>query len=677
MIPELGLFALILAFCFSVLQMALPLRGAATSDMFLMRLAVPLSSVVFLLLLFSFGLLVWSFLKDDFSVAYAARNSNTLLPWYYKISAVWGAHEGSMLLWVVVLGGWSFAVAMFSGNLPIRLRSIVLSVQAALMIGFLLFVLLTSSPFLRNLPFAPPEGADLNPLLQDFGLIIHPPMLYMGYVGFSVAFSFAIAALILGRLDADIARWVRPWTNTAWAFLTVGIALGSWWAYYELGWGGWWFWDPVENASLMPWLLGTALVHSLAVSEKRNMFKRWTLLLSIGAFSLSLLGAFLVRSGILTSVHSFANDPERGLFLMMFFVLVVGGSLLIYAVRLPNMGNISGFEAVSRETGLLINNILFVLMMAVVLLGTLYPLAVDLLNLGSVSIGPPYFNLFAAIIFAPLVLLLAPGQNLRWKRDDVKKIARRLLLPAIAAVAVALVISFTIGDGFSMLILVGALFAIWILAHQLQDIRGQLRNSSSILVGLQKLSLAYWGMQFAHLGVAVMIIGVTFNVALSSQKDVRFAPGDVFESAGFEFTLEKYQQVRGPNYVAQEGVVTIHKNDNFIAEVQPQKRTYLASGQTMTEAGIDGNLWRDLYVSMGEPLEGGAWSVRLYVKPFVRWIWYGAALMAFGALVAICDKRYRRTREVKKKAENMISTDAQASDTENQLPEGAFAAAKA
>ena len=642
MIPELGLFALILALCFSFLQMALPLWGVSKSDLFSMRIAVPLASLVFVLLVVSFGLLVWSFLQDDFSVAYAARNSNSLLPWYYKISAVWGAHEGSMLLWVVVLGGWSFAVAMLSGNLPSELRAIVLAMQGALMVGFLLFVIYTSSPFLRVLPFPASEGADLNPLLQDFGLIVHPPLLYMGYVGFSVAFSFAIASLILGRLDSDLARWVRPWTNAAWAFLTGGLALGSWWAYYELGWGGWWFWDPVENAALMPWLLGTALVHSLAVSEKRNMFKRWTLLLSIGAFSLSLLGAFLVRSGVLTSVHAFASDPERGLFILAFLTVVVGGSLFLYAVRLPHMKKSDGFEAVSRETGLLINNVFFVLMTTVVLLGTLYPLVIDMLDLGSISVGPPYFNLFAAVIFAPLILLLGPGQNLRWKRDDIQKITQRMTVPAVAAVICAGAVCFIVADGFSILVFVGSLLAFWILVHQIQDVRSQVRNASSFLSGLRGLRLAYWGMQVAHFGVGVLLVGVLFTVALSVQRDVRMAPGDEYDVSGFTFSLERYHRVAGPNYVAEEGVLSISKNGRLVADVFPQKRTYLAGGQTMTEAGIAGNLWRDLYVSMGEPLEGGAWSIRLYVKPYVRWVWYGAALIALGALIAILDKRYRQ-----------------------------------
>ena len=642
MIPEIGLYALALALCFSILQAVLPSSGVAKSDVFLMRLSAPLATIVFLLLAFSFAILIYIFIQNDFSVLLASNHSNTLLPWYYRLSAVWGSHEGSMLLWVLVLAGWSFAVALLSGNLPDELRAIVLSVQGALMIGFLLFILFTSNPFERALPFTPQEGSDLNPLLQDFGLIIHPPMLYMGYVGFSVAFSFAIAALILGRLDANLARWVRPWTNTAWAFLTGGIALGSWWAYYELGWGGFWFWDPVENASLMPWLVGTALVHSLAVSEKRNMFKRWTILLSISAFSLSLLGAFLVRSGVLNSVHSFASDPERGVFILIFLAIVVGSSLFLYAFRLADMEPSGGFETVSRETGLLVNNLLFGMMAAVVLLGTLYPLVIDMLNLGSVSVGPPYFNLFAALIFTPMVLLMAPGQNMRWKRDNKQQIITRMIVPGAASVVGALVLSFVLAGGFAPLLIVGALIAFWIVVHQIQDIRLQLRNASTVRQGLFRLSPTYWGMQLAHFGVAVLVAGVLFTVSLGTETDLRMEPGDEQLLGGYTFRLEEYRKVKGPNYTADEGVLAVFKGGKEVARVYPQKRDYFSSDQVMTEAGIAGNLWRDLYVSLGQPLNDGAWSIRLYVKPFVRWIWFGPMLMAFGGILAILDKRYRK-----------------------------------
>ncbi len=642
MIPEFGHLALILALCFSLAQTFVPMWGVRQQSSVLMHTAVPLTWMVFLLTLLSFIFLEISFLNDDFSLVYAANNSNSLLPWYYKFSAVWGAHEGSMLLWALVLVGWSLAVALCSRNLPREVRAIVLSVQGALAVGFFLFIVLTSNPFDRLLPFPASEGSDLNPLLQDFGLIVHPPLLYMGYVGLSVAFSFAVAALILGRLDVEWAKWLRPWTNVAWAFLTGGIALGSWWAYYELGWGGWWFWDPVENASLMPWLLGTALVHSLAVSEKRNMFKRWTLILALFAFSLSLLGTFLVRSGVLTSVHAFASDPERGVFILIFLCIVIGSSLLLYGLRVKDLEATPGFVPVSRETALLINNVMFVLMCAVVLLGTLYPLVIDMFGLGSVSVGPPYFNLFTALIFVPLLLIMAPGQILRWKRDQLGRIKWISVFAGASALVVALLLGFLLPQEFSLLLAAGAFLALWILMHGLSDLRGQTQKADSFYSGLKRLSLSYWGMQLGHFGVAVCVVGVTFSVALSDSRDARLAPGDSFDLNGYHFELREYRQVRGPNYMADEGVVEVSRNGRPVVDIFPQKRHYMASGQTMTEAGISGNLWRDLYVSMGEPLQGGAWAVRLHVKPFVRWIWYGAMLMAFGGLLAVADKRYHR-----------------------------------
>ena len=648
MIPELGHLALILALCFSIVQMLLPVYGVRVQSTSLMYSAIPLSALCFVLTAISFAMLEVAFLQDDFSLVYAANNSNSLLPWYYKFSAVWGAHEGSMLLWMLVLAGWTFAVALCSGNLPREVRAIVLAVQAALGVGFYLFILLTSNPFDRMLPFPSPDGADLNPLLQDFGLIVHPPLLYMGYVGLSVAFSFAVAALILGRLDAEWSRWLRPWTNTAWAFLTGGIALGSWWAYYELGWGGWWFWDPVENASLMPWLLGTALVHSLAVSEKRNMFKRWTLLLAIFAFSLSLLGTFLVRSGVLTSVHAFASDPERGLFILLFLCIVIGSSLFLYGLRMKDMDASQGFQPVSRETALLINNVLFVLMCAVVLLGTLYPLVVDMLDLGSVSVGPPYFNLFSVLFFGPMLLAMAPGQTLRWKKNDIAAVKVATILPLTVAALVALLLGFVLGEGFSSLVAIGTFIALWILLHGVQDLRDKTRNASDLKTGLKKQSLSYWGMQLGHLGVAVCVVGVLFSIDRSASRDVRLAPGDRYALGGYQFELERYHVVQGPNYRADEAIIHVTRGGRFVTDLLPQKRHYLSGGQTMTEAGINGNLWRDLYVSMGEPLPDGAWSVRLHVKPYIRWIWYGAMYMALGALLAIFDRRYwqaKRTGE--------------------------------
>ena len=646
MIPELGHFALIMALSISIAQSVVPMLGVGWRSPALMATGVPLAVLTFLVTAVSFAFLEFVFLTDDFSVTYAALHSNSLLPWYYKFSAVWGAHEGSMLLWVLVLTGWSLAVALRSSYLPTDVRAIVLSVQGILAVGFFLFIIFTSNPFDRTLPFPAQDGADLNPLLQDFGLIIHPPMLYMGYVGLSVAFSFAIASLILGKLDSTWARWLRPWINTAWAFLTGGIALGSWWAYYELGWGGWWFWDPVENASLMPWLLGTALVHSLAVAEKRNMFKRWTLLLAISAFSLSLLGTFLVRSGVLTSVHAFASDPERGFFILAFLFVVVAASLVLYAVRMKDLEATVSFEALSRESALLANNLFFVLMTSVVLLGTLAPLVVDILGDNSISVGPPYFGLFAALIFGPMILLMAPGQTLRWKGDDANNLISSARVPAGLAITGSILLGFLLPEEFSLLIAAGAFLAIWVVGYGLQDLRKQLRNASSLGSGLKRLSLSYWGMQLAHTGVAVCVVGVTFSVAMTETRDVRMAAGDSYEVAGYQFTLNRYQQVRGANYLAEEGQVEVSKDGHRLADMFPQKRRYLSGGQSMTEAGINGNLLRDLYVSMGEPVGDGAWALRLHVKPFVRWIWYGAMFMALGGLLAIADSRYRSTRKV-------------------------------
>jgi len=640
MIPELGHLALICALVFSLAQTFTPMWGVRQQSAAMMHAAVPLTLMVFLLTFVSFVFLEISFLQNDFSLVYAANNSNSLLPWYYKFSAVWGAHEGSMLLWVLILVGWSLAVAVLSGNLPTEVRAIVLSVQGALAVGFFLFILLTSNPFDRMLPFPAAEGSDLNPLLQDFGLIVHPPLLYMGYVGLSVAFSFAVAALILGRLDAEWARWLRPWTNVAWAFLTGGIALGSWWAYYELGWGGWWFWDPVENASLMPWLLGTALVHSLAVSEKRNMFKRWTLIMALFAFSLSLLGTFLVRSGVLTSVHAFASDPERGVFILLFLSIVIGSSLLLYGLRVKDLKASPGFVPVSRETALLINNVMFVLMCSVVLLGTLYPLVIDMFGLGSVSVGPPYFNLFAALIFTPLLLIMAPGQLMRWKRDSLGRIKWASAFAGVVSLVAALLLVFLLSPEFSPLLAVGAFISLWIVLHGLSDLRNQTQNADSFFAGLKRLSLSYWGMQLGHLGVAVCLVGVSFSTALTESRDLRMAPGDSFDLENYHFVLQEYRLVRGPNYSADEGVIEVTKNGRFVSEILPQKRHYTARSQTLTEAGISGNLWRDLVITMGEPLTDGTWAVNIQVKPFIRWVWYGAMFMAFGGLLAVADKRY-------------------------------------
>lgn len=652
MIAELGQLALVIAFAVALVQSTLPLYGAAKRDRRLIELASTAAMAQLLFLSLAFGILIHLYAISDFSVTNVYNNSHSTKPLIYKISGTWGNHEGSLVMWVWILALFGAAVAVFGRSMPAVFKARTLAVQGMIGLGFLAFMLWTSNPFLRMDPI-PLDGRGLNPILQDPGLAIHPPMLYVGYVGFSTAFSFAIAALIEGRVDAVWARWLRPWTLAAWISLTLGIALGSWWAYYELGWGGWWFWDPVENASLMPWLLGTALVHSLAVSEKRNMFKRWTLILAIFSFSLSLLGTFLVRSGVLTSVHAFASDPERGLFILLFLFIVIGSSLLLYGLRMKDMEASPGFELVSRETALLINNVLFVLMCAVVLLGTLYPLVVDMLDMGSVSVGPPYFNLFSALIFGPMLLIMAPGQTFRWKRDDKKTLKKAAFIPFLLSIVFSVLLGFLIGEGFSMLVAIGTFIALWILAHGVQDSRSKMANAPDLLSGVKRLSLSYWGMQLGHFGVAVCVIGVMYSIDLSESRDVRLSAGDQYELGSYSFQLERYHVVEGPNYRADEAIIHVYEEGRFLTDMFPQKRHYLAGGQTMTEAGIKGNLWRDLYVSMGEPLDGGAWSVRLHVKPFVRWIWYGAMYMALGGLLAIVDRRYWRSRpEGEDKAES-------------------------
>ncbi len=646
MIAEYGHFALILGFCLALMLAVVPQVGAARGNLLWMASAKPLALGQTLLTMISFACLVLLFLEDDFTVKYVASNSNSLLPDHYKVSAVWGAHEGSLLLWALILSLWTAAVAVFSRSLPVTLSSRVLAVMGVVSVGFYLFVLFTSNPFERNLPYSPTDGADLNPLLQDIGLILHPPMLYMGYVGFSVAFAFAIAALIEGRLDVAWSRWTRPWTTVAWLFLTLGITLGSWWAYYELGWGGWWFWDPVENASFMPWLVGTALLHSLVVTEKRGVFRSWTLLLAIFAFSLSLLGTFLVRSGVLTSVHAFAADPERGVFILSFLAFVVGGSLLLYAVRGPDVKGVAKFEGLSREMFLLLNNILLVAATAMILLGTLYPLVADVLDWGKISVGPPYFNFFFVPLMLVLALVLAVGAVLRWKRNDGQSLRRWLNMPALVSVFAGLIIPAFYGDHYSWPVAATLVVSFWLILVSAKDLWRKTRNAGSLWQGLRKLRSSYYGMLLAHLGVAVCIIGVGLTSNYSVQKDVRMEPGQSLEVAGYQFLFEGIRRVQGPNYVADQGIVHVTLGNKPVATLTPEKRNYLAGGQTMTEAAIDGGLWRDIYVALGEPLAGEAWAVRVYVKPFVRWIWLGGVLMALGGLLAILDPRYRRQKRM-------------------------------
>ncbi|MGD2074667.1 MAG: heme lyase CcmF/NrfE family subunit [Gammaproteobacteria bacterium] len=643
MIPELGHFALILALCLALVQASFPLIGSLNRTPSWVALARPLAFGQFAFLALAFAALVQSFLSNDFSVLYVAQHGNTQLPLIYKISAVWGAHEGSLLLWALILGGWMVAVASFSRNLPPEMVARVLSVMGMVSIGFLCFMLFTSNPFERVFP-APPEGGELNPLLQDPGLAIHPPMLYMGYVGMSVAFSFAIAALIGGKLDAAWARWSRPWTLVAWVFLTIGITLGSWWAYYELGWGGWWFWDPVENASFMPWLAGTALVHSLAVTEKRGAFKRWTVLLALLAFSLSLLGTFLVRSGVLTSVHAFATDPARGLFILLFLCLVIGGSLSLYALRAPGISRGGGFDLVSRESMLLGNNLLLVTITALVLLGTLAPLLYDAMGWGKISVGFPWFNTMF-VLFSPLmIVLMGAGPLTRWKHHDPSELLRALRIAFFVSIAAGIVAATPLFTG-SISAGIAVALSLWLVTTLLSGLRQRLRRRSGIRgLGADwkgQGGRAYYGMWIAHLGIATFIIGVTFVTQFDVEKDVRMSPGEELELGGYLFRFEGAEPHRGPNYRAQRGTVRVLKNEREVAVLHPEKRVYQVQTKPMTEAGIDAGFTRDLYVSLGEPLGGGDWSVRLYYKPFVRWIWLGGVLIALGGLLAASDPRYR------------------------------------
>ncbi len=642
MTAELGQILLLGALLVSLIMGVFPLLGAHWHDQRLMRVGQTGAMAQFVLVASAFVLLTLAFINQDFSVEYVARNSNSLLPMKYRFSAVWGAHEGSLLLWALVLAGWTAAVALFSKRLPDDFRARVLAVLGWISAGFLLFVLYTSNPFGRLIPAAV-EGMDLNPLLQDPGLIIHPPMLYMGYVGFSVSFAFAVAALLGGQVNRDWVRWSRPWTHIAWSFLTVGIALGSWWAYYELGWGGWWFWDPVENASFMPWLVGTALIHSQAVTEKRGAFRNWTLILSIAAFSLSLLGTFLVRSGVLTSVHAFASDPTRGVFILTYLLIVVGGSLLLFAMRAPKMIQGSRFAGFSRETLLLLNNLLLVVMAAMVLVGTLYPLLIDALGAGKISVGPPYFGTLFGFLLIPLLILLPIGFIARWKKDQMKRVGGQLALPAGLSVLTTVAAWWLLPEpGFWGLS--GVAGGSWVIFSSIRNYLRILAASSSKTWPSRSIS----GMTLAHLGVGVFIIGASLTNAISTEKHLRMSAGDRFEMAGYSFEFKGTHVVEGANYVADQGVFRVTKKGTEIAVLHPQKRQYKAQGQTMTEAAIDPGLSRDLYISLGEPLDdqGIAWAVRIYHKPFIRLIWLGALMMMFGGFLGASDRRYRAKKPV-------------------------------
>ncbi len=643
MVPELGQFALALALLIALVQGILPLAGAARGDVAWMRVARPAAQGQFVFVAFAFACLTYAFVTKDFSVQYVANNSNSELPLQYRVAAVWGGHEGSLLLWVLIMCSWMVAVTVFSRGLPEDMVARVLGVMGLVSVGFLAFMLFTSNPFDRLVP-APLEGRDLNPLLQDPGMVFHPPMLYMGYVGFSVAYAFAISALISGKLDAAWARWSRPWTTVAWLFLTLGIALGSWWAYYELGWGGWWFWDPVENASFMPWLVGTALIHSLAVTDKRGSFRSWTVLLAILAFALSLLGTFLVRSGVLSSVHAFATDPRRGVFILALLTIVIGGSLMLFAWRTARIGLGGRFELVSRESMLLTNNVVLVVAMGTVMLGTLYPLVLDALGLGKISVGPPYFQAVFVPLMAPALFLMGVGPITRWKKASVPELAVRLRWALGVSLATGLLLPFAMGS-WSPLVGFGLALAAWILATSAVSLLERVKHAGGGVAALRArlagTPRSYYGMLLAHVGVAVFVVGVTLVLGYESQKDVRMEPGDTVELAGYTFRFGGVRQVDGPNYIAARARIDVTRDGKPVTTLLPEKRRYRIQENPMTEAAIDSGITGDLYVSLGDALEGDAWLVTVQRKPFVTWIWGGCLLMALGGLLAVSDRRYR------------------------------------
>jgi cytochrome c-type biogenesis protein CcmF len=676
MIPELGHFSLIIALCLAMVLGVLPILGAARNNQVFMGVARPLAYGQLLFVGLAFSALAHAFMSNDFSVLYVAQHSNSQLPGQYRFAAIWGGHEGSLLLWALFLSVWTAAVAVFSRHLPEEMVARVLGVMGLISVGFILFMLFTSSPFERLLPAAA-DGRDLNPLLQDPGLVIHPPMLYMGYVGFSVAYAFAISALLGGKLDATWARWSRPWTTVAWVFMTIGIGLGSGWAYYELGWGGWWFWDPVENASFMPWLLGTALIHSLAVTEKRGAFKSWTVLLAIAAFSLSLLGTFLVRSGVLTSVHSFAADPKRGIFILSFLVLVIGASLLLFAWRAPKVGLGGKFDMLSRESLLLSNNVLLSVASASVFIGTLYPLFMDALGYGKLSVGPPYFEAVFVPLMLPMVFMMGLGPLARWKKMAVPDLAQRVKWAFASALVLALLLPLLMGKFLSLesnkwspMIVLGLLMAFWIIATLFVGLRQRLAGSGSLMTRIRKQSLSYYGMQLAHLGVAFFIVGVTLVKGYETERDVRMNVGDTVAAGGYEFRFNGVTESEGPNYIAGVGHVTVSHDGKIVGELTPEKRQYNVSGMPLTEAAIQTGVFRDLYVSLGEaiPESDGAWAVRVYIKPFIDWIWAGCFLMALGGILAVSDRRYRIHKKPVAKVDSPVVS-IQASVP--VLPEGA------
>ena len=642
MLGELGTFCLVLAMCVAIAQSIIPLAGTYRNRQSWMMFGRTAAYVQWLLVVASYAILTYAFYINDFSIEYVARTSNLQQPLMYRLSGVWGGHEGSLLLWILMLSSWGALVARFSKGIPRDMVARVMSVLGVVTVGFILFTAVTSNPFSRLFP-VPFDGNELNPLLQDPGFLIHPPMLYMGYVGFSVVFAFAIAAMLSGKLDTAWARWARPWTTIAWLFLTIGIVLGSWWAYYELGWGGWWFWDPVENASFMPWLVGTALIHSLAVTEKRGAFKAWTVLLAILAFSLSLLGTFLVRSGVITSVHSFAADPTRGLFILIGLLIVIGGSLTLYAAKAHKLTSDVNYGLVSKETGLLLNNILFVITAFMVLVGTLAPILFDAFG-KKISVGAPYFDVMFASLTIPIAIIMGIGAMLRWKRDEISRFQPQMVGLLVASIILGTITTLLLSvDHFEWSGLFGSTLGFWVFLWGAYGLVERLKHQKNWVSGLSKIPASIWGMTVAHMGVAVFIIGVTHVNTYSLEKDVKLSPGDTYTMGQYEFTFNGVEQKRELNYLANEGkfLISYAPDPTSSFALNPQKRFY-SSGSPMTEAAIDTTLGRDVYVSLGDDLGKGAWSVRIYLRSFVACIWVGGFLMALGGLISITDRRYRR-----------------------------------
>lgn len=653
MIPELGNFSLILAFALSILLGIFPMVGAARQNQLWMGLARPLTAGVFVFLSISLAILAYSFVADDFSVQFVANHSNSMLPLRYKLTAVWGGHEGSFLFWTWMLGGWMLAVAIFSKSMPTEFVARVLSIMGLISVGYTLFMLATSNPFDRALPLSPADGADLNAALQDFAFIIHPPSLYMGYVGFSVVFAFAIAALISGRLDSAWARWCRPWANAAWAILTLGLSLGSWWAYYELGWGGWWAWDPVENPPLITWLLGAAMIHSLAATEKRGVFKSWTVLLAIMAFASSLLGTFITRSGLLTSVHAFASDPTRGVYILGFLGLIIGGSLLLYAIRAPILKSEFGFGGWSREVFLLANNLILVVASAAILLGTLYPMVYQAVTGGDlISVGPPYFNTIFLPLVGILVLLLGVGPVARWKKTSRAYLIKQLSKVAIAALVIGVALPVLLTLGVPLTTIIVTVLACWVIFSLLRDLQSKIANKPDVWSGLKSLPVSYWGMQLAHFGFVMTMAGGCLTSIYSVEKSVLLDPGESAELGRYTFVFEGIEPVQGPNFIADEASIEVLRDGVYFRHLYPQKQLYTASNTPATHMGIDGRFFRDLFVTLGDARNQGAWSMTLYIKPFVRWVWIGTIFIAAGGILAVTDKRYRRfkVRQVQRAA---------------------------